>query len=75
MSVRHLLTVWNPSSSGDALDTHLAVLLKWSTERASLMPIAMSSTTVPKTGPKGQRRGATSWTPQEKQTPPEHPKP
>ena len=24
---------------------------------------------------KGQRRGATSWTPQNKQTPPEHPKP
>ena len=25
--------------------------------------------------PRGQRRGATSWTPQNKETPPEHPKP
>ena len=32
MSVRHLLTVWNPSYSDDVLDTHLAVLLKWSAE-------------------------------------------
>ena len=35
MSVRHLLTVWNPSYSDDALDTHLAVLLKWSAESAA----------------------------------------
>ena len=30
---RHLLTVWNPSYSGDVLDTHLSVLLEWSAER------------------------------------------
>jgi len=29
----HLLTVWNPSYSGDALDAHLAVLLDWAQRR------------------------------------------
>ena len=36
---RHLLSVWNPSYSDDALDTHLGILLRWSerhaTDRAS----------------------------------------
>ncbi len=25
----HLLSVWNPAYSGDALDVHLALLLEW----------------------------------------------
>lgn len=29
---RHLLTVWNPSYTNDALDNHLAILLHWSAE-------------------------------------------
>lgn len=32
MTPRHLLTVWNPTYSNDALDTHLAILLHWSAE-------------------------------------------
>ncbi|HET9949548.1 MAG TPA: hypothetical protein VFQ22_11545 [Longimicrobiales bacterium] len=33
-SARHLLTVWNPSYSGDALDAHLSVLLRWAERHA-----------------------------------------
>jgi hypothetical protein len=29
----HLFTVWNPSYSDDALDTHLAILLDWARKR------------------------------------------
>ena len=32
---RHLLTVWNPSYTDDALDSHLSVLLKWSAAHAA----------------------------------------
>jgi hypothetical protein len=31
----HLLTVWNPSYSDDAMDAHLAVLLEWARRRES----------------------------------------
>jgi hypothetical protein len=30
---RHLLTVWNPSYTDDALDAHLSILLHWDRER------------------------------------------
>jgi hypothetical protein len=33
-STHHLLTLWNPSYTGDALDAHLTVLLKWAEEHA-----------------------------------------
>jgi hypothetical protein len=33
-STRHLLTLWNPSYTGDALDAHLTVLLRWAEEHA-----------------------------------------
>jgi len=32
---RHLLTLWSPSYSGDALDAHLDVLLRWAGEHAA----------------------------------------
>jgi len=32
-SPRHLLTVWNPSYTDDALDAHLSILLHWDRER------------------------------------------
>lgn len=32
---RHLLSVWNPSYSDDAMDAHLAVLLEWARRRDS----------------------------------------
>ncbi len=32
---RHLLALWSPSYSGDALDAHLDVLLKWAGEHAA----------------------------------------
>ena len=31
----HLLAVWNPAYSGDALDVHLSLLLEWSRRRAA----------------------------------------
>lgn len=31
----HLLTVWNPSYTNDALDAHLSILLHWDRERAA----------------------------------------
>ena len=33
-STHHLLSVWNPSYSGDILDAHLSVLLKWARKYA-----------------------------------------
>ena len=29
----HLLALWNPAYSGDALDVHLSLLLEWSRRR------------------------------------------
>ena len=31
----HLLAVWNPAYSGDALDVHLSLLLEWSRRRGA----------------------------------------
>lgn len=31
-ATRHLLTVWNPSHTDDALDAHLSILLHWNRE-------------------------------------------
>ena len=31
----HLLALWNPAYSGDALDVHLSLLLEWSRRHAA----------------------------------------
>jgi len=36
----HLLALWNPAYSGDALDVHLSLLLEWSRRHAAGQAVA-----------------------------------